>query len=84
MSSNRRFEINSFARSILNEERMNSNSHIHFKDLSYLNEQMILTSKSNTSSATSSSILFSSTDDIVPPKPALPNKNGLSTSRLPS
>jgi len=71
-------------RSILNEERSNSNSNIHFKDLFHSNEQILLTSKSNTSSTASSLMLLPVTDDIVPPKPALPNKNGLTTSRLPS
>jgi hypothetical protein len=73
-----------FFRTILKDERTNSNSHIHFKDLLHSNEQVLSTSKSNTSSTASSFMLLPSTDDIVPPKPALPNKNGLVTSRLPS
>jgi serine/threonine protein kinase len=77
-------QIETRLKSILNEERMNNNSHIHFKDLSFSNEQIPLTSKSSSSSATSSLILLTSTDDNVPPKPVLPNRNGLSTSRLPS
>jgi hypothetical protein len=76
--------ISNFFRTILNEERSNSDSHIHFKDRIFPNDQILLTSKSNTSSATSSLILLSSTDDNVPPKPALPNKNGFTGSRLPS
>jgi len=76
-------QIESRLKSILKEERTNSNSHIHVKDLLHSNEQVLLTSKSNTSSTASSLMLLTSTDDVVPPKPALPNKNGLSASRLP-
>ncbi|CAF0874579.1 unnamed protein product [Rotaria sp. Silwood1] len=75
--------IESRLKSILNEERLNSNSHIHFKDRIYSNEQMALKSKSNTSLTVSASLLLSLTDDNVPPKPALPNKNEFTGSRLP-
>ena len=75
----------SFFRTILNEERSNSDSHIHFKDRIFPNEQILLTSKSNASSTASSLVLLSSVDDNnVPPKPALPNKNGYIGSRLQS
>lgn len=73
-----------FSRTILNEERKNSNSHIHFRDLLSTNEPILLKSKSSTSAGASSLVLLPSNDDAVPPKPALPNKNSLSTSRLPS
>ena len=73
-----------FSRTILNEERKNSNSHIHFRDLLSANEPILLKSKSSTSAGASSLMLLPSNDDGVPPKPALPNKNSLSTSRLPS
>jgi hypothetical protein len=71
-------------RTILNEEQSNRNSHTHFKDRINTNEQTVLASKSNTSTAASSFVSSPPTDDIVPPKPVLPNKNGLASSRLPS
>ena len=78
--------IINYCRSILNDERANSsNSTIHFKELIHINDQILSTIKSSTTSASASSLmLLPLNDEIVPPKPALPSKNGLSTSRLPS
>jgi len=78
--------IINYCRSILNDERANSsNSTIHFKELIHINDQILSTIKSSTTSASASSLmLLPLNDEIVPPKPALPSKNGLATSRLPS
>ncbi|CAF1242738.1 unnamed protein product [Adineta steineri] len=76
-------QIESRLKIILNEEQMNSHSQAHSKDRIYVNEQTLSISKSNTSTAASSLILLPSIDDHVPPKPALPYKNGFPNTRVP-
>ncbi|CAF3412242.1 unnamed protein product [Rotaria socialis] len=75
-------QIESCLTSILHEERLNSNSHIHFKDRMYSHEQIAIKSKSNSSLTASSAILLQSMDDNVPPKPALPSKSDFTGHRL--
>ncbi|CAF1657909.1 unnamed protein product, partial [Adineta ricciae] len=76
-------QIESRLKSIFTEEQTNSNSYIHFKDRSNNNEQTPVTTKSNIAAATSAFVVLPTADDHVPPKPALPHKNGLPGHRLP-